>query len=120
MRNLFACGLLCVLLTNLPSGCTPYIPVKDAFGTSGLRPSGNIPPEFAEFNNYDPSVSTLLAQQSCATPYILLSYKSLRAAPGELIAASGRCQRYEVWLSTLWDPEQADSTDNMSVRAPGG
>jgi hypothetical protein len=104
MRHLFALGLLCVCLLSLPGGCTPYIPVKDAFGTSGLRPTGNIPPEFAEFNNYDPGLNALLAQQSCATPYILLTEKSLRASPGELIAASGRCQPYEVWVSELVDP----------------
>ena len=101
MRPLFALGLFCVLLTNLPGGCTPYIPVKDAFGTSALNPIGNIPPEFAEFNNYDPGVNALLADQVCATPYILLEEKSLRAAPGELIAASGRCRPYEVTIHNI-------------------
>jgi hypothetical protein len=101
MRQLFALGLCSLLLVSIFPGCTPYIPVEDAFGTSALNPTGNIPPEFAEFNNYDPSVNALLAEQSCATPYILLADKSLRGAPGELIAASGRCQPYEITLGNL-------------------
>jgi len=101
MRHLLALGLLSVLLANLPAGCTPYIPVKDAFGTSALKPTGNIPPEFAEFNNYDPSVNALLADQVCATPYIPLEDKSLRAAPGELIAESGRCRPYAVTIHNI-------------------
>ena len=67
MRHLFALGLLSVLGANLCGGCTPYIPVKDDFGTSALKPTGNIPPEFAEFNNYDPRVNALMADQICAT-----------------------------------------------------
>src|SRR6266850_7600358 len=70
MRHLFALGLLSVLGANLCGGCTPYIPVKDDFGTSALKPTGNIPPEFAEFNNYEPGVNALLADQICATVYI--------------------------------------------------
>jgi hypothetical protein len=104
MRQSFAPGLCSLLLVVFSFGCTPRIPVEDAFGTSALKPTGNIPPEFAEFNNYDPNLNALLAQQSCATPYILLAEKSLRGAPGELIASSGRCQRYEVWISELVDP----------------
>jgi hypothetical protein len=94
-------GLLSVLLGNLAGGCTPYIPVKDAFTTSALKPTGNIPPEFAEFNNYDPEVSALLADQVCATPYIPLQERSLRAAPGELIAETGRCRLYVVNIHNL-------------------
>ncbi len=101
MRQLFALGLSAVLLASLSVGCTPYIPVKDAFGTSALNPTGNIPLEFAEFNNYDPGINALLAQQSCATPYIPLADKSLRASPGELMAESGRCQRYEIFINDL-------------------
>ena len=87
-------GLLSALLAVLAEGCTPYIPVEDAFTTSALRPTGNIPPEFAEFNNYDPEVNPLLADQVCATPYIALQEKSLRASPGELIGETGRCRPY--------------------------
>ena len=101
MRRPCTLGLLSVLLANLAGGCTPYIPVEDAFTTSALKPTGNIPPEFAEFNNYNPGVNALLAQQSCATPYILLAEKSLRASPGELIAASGRCRPYEITINNL-------------------
>ena len=79
MRHPCTLGILSVLLANLAGGCIPYIPVEDAFTTSALKPTGNIPPEFAEFNNYDPEVNTLLADQLCATPYV----PSLREiAPG--------------------------------------
>jgi hypothetical protein len=101
MRHLFTVGLSSLFLVSFSPGCTPNIPVEDAFGTSALKPIGNIPPEFEDFNNYDPSVNALLAQQSCATPYILLDDKSLRGAPGELIAASGRCQPYEITINNL-------------------
>src|SRR6516162_303830 len=101
MRRPCALGPLSVLLANLAGGCTPYIPVEDAFTTSALKPTGNIPPEFAEFNNYDPEVNNLLADQVCATPYIPLQEKSLRAAPGELIAETGRCRPYVVSIHNL-------------------
>ena len=94
-------GLLSALLAVLAEGCTPSIPVEDAFTTSALRPTGNIPPEFAEFNNYDPEVNGLLADQVCATPYIPLQEKSLRGAPGELIAETGRCRPYVVSIHNL-------------------
>ena len=101
MRSPFTIGLLSVLLANLAGGCTPYIPVEDAFTTSALKPTGNIPPEFAEFNNYDPEVNGLLAEQVCATPHIPLQEKSLRAAPGELIAETGRCRPYVAPIRNL-------------------
>jgi hypothetical protein len=101
MRRPCTLGLLSVLLANLAGGCTPYIPVEDAFTTSALKPTGNIPPEFAEFNNYDPEVNTLLADQLCATPYILFYEKSLRASPGELIAETGHCRPYVVSIRNL-------------------
>jgi hypothetical protein len=101
MRHLFALGLLSVLGANLYGGCTPYIPVKDDFGTSALKPTGNIPPEFAEFNSYDPGVNALLADQICATEYVPFAEKSLRASPGELIAGEGRCRPYEIRIGNL-------------------
>src|SRR6266853_1002946 len=61
MRVLFILALLSAL-----AGCAPYIPVKDDFGTSALVPYGDMPPELAEFNRYDPTVSRLLADQVCA------------------------------------------------------
>jgi len=82
-------------------GCTPFIPIRDAFSTSAVAPTGNIPPEFFEFNNFDPGANTLIADQVCATPYILLTDKSLRSAPGEIIAQSGRCEQYEIRLDNL-------------------
>ena len=101
MRHLFAFALLFGFAANLFAGCTPYIPVKSDLGTSALKPTGNIPPDFAEFNNFDPEVNALLASQICATPYIRLDDKSLRAAPGELIASQGRCRPYEVTIQNL-------------------
>lgn len=85
----------------LSSACTPFIPIKDAFGTSALKATGNIPPEFAAFNRYDPEVNAAVSDQVCATPYILDTEKSLRATPGEFITWSGPCERYRIWLAKL-------------------
>jgi hypothetical protein len=101
MRYSLALGLLAVLGINFTSGCTPFIPVKADFGTSALAPTGNIPPEFSEFNQYDPGVNALLADQICAMPYVTLADKSLRASPGELIAGQVRCRPYEVTIRNL-------------------
>ena len=97
MRLFFVLALPAVLST----ACTPFIPIKDAFGTSALKPTGNIPPEFAEFNRYDPLANAVVSDQMCATPYILDTEKSLRATPGEFIAWSGRCVQYEIRLDNL-------------------
>lgn len=100
MRTLPAFALTCLLI----AGCTPYIPVRDEFDTSGLKPTGTIPPEFAEFNSYNPQVNPLLADQICATPYELQVLKSAEAAPGEIVAATGRCQTYAPALSKFVQP----------------
>ena len=86
--------LALVLLPAIVAACTPYIPVKDGFGTSALAPAGDIPPEFAEFNAYDPAVNGLLADQYCATPYQPLDARSRGAAAGILVEARGRCQTH--------------------------
>ena len=86
--------LALVLLPSILVGCTPYIPVKDDFATSALAPAGDIPPEFAEFNAYDPSVNRLLATQLCATPYQPIEEKVLGASTGRLVQARGRCQTH--------------------------
>jgi hypothetical protein len=101
MRLLLGFELFLALPVILITGCTPYIPIKDAFGTSALKPTGDIPPEFAEFNNYDPQVNAQLNDQVCTTPYILFTEKSLRAAPGEIVAWRGRCEPYEIRLDNL-------------------
>ena len=80
-----------LLLTTLAAGCTPYIPVKDDFGTSAGAPFGVVPPEFAEFNSYNPAVNARLADQMCATPYQPLDASTLAASPGRIIQARGRC-----------------------------
>ena len=94
MRLFFVLALPAVL----SSACTPFIPIKDAFSTSAVKPTGNIPPEFVAFNRYDPQVNAAVSDQICATPYLLDTEKSLRATPGEFIAWSGRCERYQIWL----------------------
>jgi hypothetical protein len=83
-----------VLLPAIVAGCTPYIPVKDDFGTSALAPAGEIPPEFAEFNLFNPAVNRLLAEQICATPYQPIEEKILGASTGRLVQARGRCQTH--------------------------
>jgi hypothetical protein len=100
MRTFSALALISVLV----AGCTPYIPVKDAFGVSAQQPVGTIPPEFAEFNNYDPRIAVLLADQICATPYELQVEQSLEAAPGEIVSASGRCRTYQDPFTALIRP----------------
>jgi len=93
--------LYLALPAALLSGCTPYIPVEDAFTTSAAKPTGNIPPEFLAFNNYDPQTNALVTDQLCATPFILDAEKSLRATPGEFITWTGRCEPYEIRLDNL-------------------
>ena len=100
MRTLPALALTSLLV----AGCTPYIPVKDAFSTSALAPTGPIPPEFAEFNNYNPQVNDLLGDQICATPYQRQVVRSAEAAPGEILAATGRCETYAAALGKLTRP----------------
>ena len=86
--------LAVILVSSFAAGCTPYIPVKDDFGTSALAPSGDIPPEFAQFNAYSPQVNALLADQLCATSYQPVEAKTLGASSGKLIQMRGRCQNH--------------------------
>lgn len=83
-----------VVLSLLAGGCTPRIPIKDEFGVSALRTTGEIPPEFADFNRYDWRVNPLLADQMCATPFQTEAVKALAAVPGEILADQVRCQTY--------------------------
>jgi hypothetical protein len=85
----------------LLGACTPYIPIVSVFGTSAAKPTGNIPPEFLDFNNFSVQANAIISDQLCATPYALETEKSLRATPGELIAWDGRCQPYEIRLDNL-------------------
>jgi hypothetical protein len=93
--------VLAAVVPALFGGCTPFIPIKDAFSTSAVKPTGNIPPEFFAFNNYDPQANAAVADQLCATPFVLNTEKSLRATPGELVAWRGRCEPYEIRLDNL-------------------
>ena len=87
MRLLFALALVSPLI----AGCTPYIPLKSDFGTSAAVPKGDIPPEYAGFNAYDPSLNPVLAQQICATPYQPGDVATNDASPGQLVTAHGTC-----------------------------
>jgi hypothetical protein len=90
MRVLLAVGLLAAVV----AGCTPYIPVREAFGTSAAVPAGEIPPEFASFNVYNAGVNGLVASQICALPYEPRDVKFLDAAPGQIVQAQVRCQTH--------------------------
>jgi hypothetical protein len=83
-----------LLLAFVGAGCTPFIPVRDDFGTSAAVPAGDIPPEYAEFNVYNAGVNRLLADQICATPYQPLDGRSLNAAGGRILQTIGRCQTH--------------------------
>jgi hypothetical protein len=72
-------------------GCTPFIPVKDDFGVSATLPAGDIPPDYADFNVYNPAIATLLADQMCATPYVPFEDKYLAGSGGRILQAKGRC-----------------------------
>jgi hypothetical protein len=95
MRALLAFALLsAAAISALETGCTPYIPVKDDFATSALTPVGDVPPEFAEFNNFDPAVNVLMQDQMCATSYEPLEAKTLGASSGKLVDGRGRCRQH--------------------------
>jgi hypothetical protein len=98
MRISLALVLLCLCI----AGCTPYIPIKDQFGVSALRATGEIPPEFASFNRYDPRVNPLMAEQMCTTPYDVEVIKALEAVPGEMLAMQTRCETYQPWFAVLF------------------
>ncbi len=96
-----------VLLSSLAApivGCSPTIPVKDDFGVSTLVPAGKaVPPEFAEFNAYDPAVAPILADQVCATQYQPLEQKSLDAIPGRMVQLQGRCRTHvPIFGDPIW------------------
>jgi hypothetical protein len=84
----------------LLAGCTPRIPVKDDFGSSALVAKGDIPPELAEFNQFEPKINPQLADQMCATPYTELEDKTLGAEPGQLSAWRSRCQTHVLLLGS--------------------
>jgi hypothetical protein len=88
LMRLFA---IAVLLSAAVAACAPFIPVKDDFGTSAAVPAGPIPPEFAEFNAYDPAINPLLADQMCATPYQPIEEQNVAGAGGRIVAARARC-----------------------------
>jgi|SRR5215472_12416213 len=83
------------LVVPLVAGCTPYIPLKTGFGTTAAVPKGDIPPEYAQFNAYDPNVNAVLANQLCATTYEPRDLTTSEASPGELITAHGTCATHQ-------------------------
>ena len=91
MRLLLALALVLPLV----AACTPYIPLKTDFGTSAAVTKGDIPPEYAEFNAYDPNVNPVLTQQICATPYQPSDIITAAASPGQLVTAHGTCAPHQ-------------------------
>jgi hypothetical protein len=87
--------LVLAFVSPLVAGCTPYIPEKLDFGTSAAAPKGEIPPEFAGFNAYDPGVNPLLANQICATGYQPGDVVTSDASPGALVTAHGTCAPHQ-------------------------
>jgi hypothetical protein len=94
MRSLYAL----VLVAPLAVSCTPYIPERLDFGISALVPKGDIPPEYAGFNAYDPNINAALANQICATEYQPREVATTDASPGQLITATGTCAPHRVLL----------------------
>jgi hypothetical protein len=90
---------LYLLILPLFAGCTPTIPVERDFGISALSRGGPTAPEFAEFNDYDPSRNALLAEQICATPYTEIDEKTIPAEPGQMVAWRASCERYTAGLT---------------------
>jgi hypothetical protein len=88
----------------LLGGCANPIPVRRDVGVSALEKKGEIPPEFAALNNFDPRVNALLAEQLCATPYRVLEQKTMPMEPGALIAWRIACEPYRLPLSDLSAP----------------
>jgi hypothetical protein len=87
MRLLFAIALVGLLVAS----CTPYIPEKLDFGTSAAVAKGPVPPDYAGFNAYDPTINGVLAQQICATAYRPGDVATNDASPGQLVTAHGTC-----------------------------
>lgn len=80
-----------MLVVPLVAGCTPYIAEKLDFGTTAAVPKGNIPPEYAKFNAYDPNVNPVMANQICATRYEPSSVTTTDSSPGQFATAYGTC-----------------------------
>jgi hypothetical protein len=92
-----------ILVLPLATGCTPYLPEKADFGTSAAVPgTGDIPPEFAQFNAYDPGVNPVLADQICATPHRPIEQDTANASPGKLIQARGVCATHIPIIGSAW------------------
>ncbi len=103
MRSFHAFLILATAAAVL-GGCANPIPVRRGIGTSALEKKGEIPPEFAEFNNYDPRVNALLAGQICATPYRVLQQKTMPMEPGALVAWRIECTPYRLPVSDFTMP----------------
>lgn len=84
------------------ASCTPNIPVEPAFNVSALRATGEIPPEFAAFNRYDPRVDPLLAEQTCTTPFETQVVRTAPAVPGELLDAQVYCRTYQPFFARFY------------------
>ena len=85
----------------LAAGCTPDIPYAPEFGVAAFKATEPIPPEYVAFNRYDPRVDPLLAEQMCATPYLVEVIKALDAVPGEIESMQAYCRSYQPWFAAL-------------------
>ena len=84
------------------ASCTPYIPVEPQFDVSALRAIGEIPPEFAAFNRYDPRLNPLLAEQMCTTPFVPQVVRTAPAVPGEILDAQVYCRTYQPFFARVY------------------
>ncbi|HUC10141.1 MAG TPA: hypothetical protein VL985_06905 [Stellaceae bacterium] len=92
-------SLAFVLLGLGAAGCTPSIPVEPSFDVSALTAPGEVPPEFAAFNRYDPRVNPLVAEQMCTTPYQPEVVRALSAVPGEILDEQAFCATYQPFFT---------------------
>lgn len=86
--------LVLALVALVLAGCATPIPSKDDFGTSALIAGGKIPPDFAEFNRFDPAADDYVARQLCATPRLRLEENAMQAAPGQFEQLLARCRTH--------------------------
>ena len=94
--------LISLLVAPLVAACTPFIPMKDDFGTSAAAIKGDIPPEYARFNAYDPGVNPLLADQLCATSVQPQDANVGEASPGQIVTAHQRCAYHVPVVGNWW------------------
>ncbi len=94
MRAFLVPVLLAAALAGSLAGCATPIPSKDDFGASALIATGDIPPEFVEFNRFGAATDDYIAGQLCATPFQRLDAQAMDAAPGRFEQLTARCRTH--------------------------